>query len=155
MNETTQAPPRPDDFAMLHPIRVRWAETDKQGIVFNGHYLTWFDIAQTEHFRCMGFRYPTGLAQHGLDIFVVNANIDYRSPAHFDEMVTLAARIEYLGRSSLRFRMAVFRDDALLVEGTVTYVIATKDGRVPSPMPEVFIAKVLAFEKRAPARKAG
>lgn len=155
MSERTQASTRPDDFALLHPIRVRWAETDKQGIVFNGHYLTWFDIAQTEHFREMGYRYPNGLERHGLDIFVVNATIDYRSPAHFDEMVTLAARIEYLGRSSLRFRMAVFRDDALLVEGTVTYVIATKEGRVPSPMPVAFVERVLAFEKRSPERKAG
>ena len=154
MSERTQAPARPDDFALLHPIRVRWAETDKQGIVFNGHYLTWFDIAQTEHFRAMGYRYPNGLARHGLDIFAVNANLDYRSPAHFDEMVTLAGRVDYLGRSSLRYRMAVFREDTLLVEGSVTYVIATKDGRVPSPIPVDFVAKVLAFEKIAPARKA-
>lgn len=155
MTERTQAPSSLDDFALLHPIRVRWAETDKQGIVFNGHYLTWFDIAQTEHFRSLGFRYPTGLEQYGLDIFVVNANIDYRAPAHFDEVVTLAARIEYLGRTSLRFRMAVFREEELLVEGRVTYVIATKDGRAPSLLPDAFVARVLAFERVEPERKAG
>lgn len=155
MSERTQEPARPADFTLLHPIRVRWAETDKQGIVFNGHYLTWFDIAQTEHFRALGFRHPTGLAQYGLDIFAVNANLDYRSPAQFDEMVTLAARIDHFGRTSLRYRMAVFRDDMLLVEGSITYVIATREGRVPSPIPEALIAKALAFEKRAPSRRPG
>lgn len=155
MSERTQEPATPADFALLHQTRVRWAEVDKQGIVFNGHYLTWFDIAQTEHFRSLGFRYPNGLERHGLDIFAVNANLDYRSPAHFDEVVTLAARIEYLGRSSLRYRIAVFRDATLLVEGTITYVIATKEGRVPTPIPDEFVQKVLAFETRPPLRKPG
>ena len=153
MSDRTQAPAAPADFALLHPTRVRWAEVDKQGIVFNGHYLTWFDIAQTEHFRSIGFRYPNGLERFGLDIFVVNAALDYRTPAHFDEMITLGARIEYLGRSSLRYRMAVFREATLLVEGTITYVVATKEDRVPRPIPDAFVAKVLAFEKRVPARK--
>jgi acyl-CoA thioester hydrolase len=155
MTERAQAATRPEDFALQHPTRVRWAETDKQGIVFNGHYLTWFDIAQTEHFRSLGFRYPNGLERFGLDIFVVNANLDYRAPAHFDEIVTLCARVEYLGRTSLRYRMAVFREATLLVEGTITYVIATKEGRVPSPIPGDFIERVGAFERIAPARKTG
>lgn len=155
MNDRVQAPARLDQFALQYPVRVRWAETDKQGIVFNGHYLTWFDIAQTEHFRSIGFRYPNGLERFGLDIFVVNANLDYRAPAHFDEMVTLGARVEYLGRTSLRYRMAVFREETLLVEGTITYVIATREGRVPAPIPDDFVARVLGFERVAPARKAG
>lgn len=153
MSVRTQAPSRPEDFSLRHAIRVRWAETDAQGIVFNGHYLTWFDIAQTEHFRGMGYRYPDGLAQFGLDIFMVNANLDYRAPAHFDEMVTLCARVDQLGRTSLRFRMAVFRDDTLLADGRVTYVIATREARVPTPLPEAMIARILAFEALAPDRK--
>lgn len=154
MNDRAQAPSRIEQFALHHPIRVRWAETDRQGIVFNGHYLTWFDIAQTEHFRSIGFRYPNGLERFGLDIFVVNATIDYRAPAGFDDMVTLCARVEYLGRTSLRFRMAVFREATLLVEGTVTYVIATREGRTPAPLPADFVDRVLAFECLPPARKA-
>jgi len=142
-----------EDYASSHRLRVRWAEVDMQGIVFNGHYLTYFDIAQTEHFRLMGYRDPNGLARHGLDIFTVNANLDYRAPAHFDEMVTLAGRVEYLGRTSLRYRMAVFRDDTLLVEGSITYVIATREGRIPSPIPGDFIAAVTALERIAPVRK--
>ena len=153
MSEPAQAPSRPEDFSLRHPIRVRWAETDQQGIVFNGHYLTWFDIAQTEHFRSMGFRYPDGLAQFGLDIFMVNANLDYRAPAHFDDMVTLAARVDQLGRTSLRFRMAAFRDETLLADGRVTYVIATREARVPTPLPAPLVTRILAFETLAPDRK--
>ena len=42
------------DFSFFHPLRVRWAEADMQGIVFNGHYLTYFDVAFTEYFRAAG-----------------------------------------------------------------------------------------------------
>ena len=49
------------DFNFFHRLRVRWAEVDRQDIVFNGHYLTYFDLAMTEYLRAMGFPYPAGL----------------------------------------------------------------------------------------------
>ena len=42
-----------DDFRFFHPLRVRWAEVDPQGIVFNGNYLTYADVAITEYFRAL------------------------------------------------------------------------------------------------------
>ena len=55
------------EFRFAHRMRVRWAEVDKQGIVFNGHYLMYFDVAITEYYRALGYPYPEGLAQHGTD----------------------------------------------------------------------------------------
>ncbi|HYF09634.1 MAG TPA: thioesterase family protein [Acetobacteraceae bacterium] len=155
MSERSQAPARIEEFALQHPVRVRWAETDRQGIVFNAHYLMYFDLAQTEHFRALDWRGANGFRRFGLDIFVVNANLDYRASAAFDEMITLCARVEHLGRTSLRYRMAVFRDEVLLVEGTITYVVATREGRVPTPIPQEFVDRVMALERVPPARKAG
>ena len=151
----SDAPSTLDDFAFAHRLRVRWAELDPQRIVFNAHYLTYFDVALTEYLRTLEFRGEAGFAGHGTDIHVVKADLDFRASARHDDELLLAARVEYLGRTSFRFRMACFRDPALLVEGRLTYVNATRDGQVPTPLPEAFVAKVLAFERIAPDRKAG
>src|SRR5688500_13394509 len=54
-----------DDFTCSHRLRVRWAEVDAQGIVFNGHYLTYFDVGMTEYLREIGVPYPDGFLAYG------------------------------------------------------------------------------------------
>ena len=149
----SDAPTTLDDFAFAHRLRVRYAELDPQRIVFNAHYLTYFDVALTEYLRALEFRGAAGFAAHGTDIHVVNATLDFRASARHDDELLVAARVEYLGRSSFRFRMGCFRDSALLVAGRLTYVHATRDGQAPTPLPEAFVAKVLAFERTPPERK--
>ncbi|WP_149539612.1 acyl-CoA thioesterase [Siccirubricoccus phaeus] len=144
-----------DDFAFTHPLRVRWAELDPQNIVFNANYLMYFDIGLTEYLRALGWRGANGFAAHGTDVFAVNATLDFHAPAGHDDALLIAARIDYLGRSSFRFRMGCFRDGTLLVAGRLTYVNATRDTRRPTPLPEPFIAKILAFERIPPERKPG
>ncbi len=56
-------------FTLLHPLRVRWAEVDRQDVVFNAHYLLYFDVAVAEHWRAMGFDYPRALVENGTDVF--------------------------------------------------------------------------------------
>ena len=150
----SDAPSTLNDFAFAHRLRVRWAELDPQRIVFNAHYLTYFDVALSEYMRAIGFKAPDGLAKHGCDIVLANANLDFRGSARYDDELLLAARVAYLGRSSLRFRMACFRDDTLLVEARMAYVNVTLGEHLPAPLPAPFVAKVLAFESIAPERKA-
>ncbi|HYE49165.1 MAG TPA: thioesterase family protein [Azospirillaceae bacterium] len=148
------AAPTPADFALLHPLRVRWAEVDPQGIVFNPNYFVYFDLAMTEYLRAVGFPYPDGLAEHGSDLFAVNASANFRASARYDEEVTLAARVVHIGTSSLRFQLAVFRGGELLVDGTMVYVNAAREGeRRPMPVPAAFIDRVTAFERVPPTRK--
>lgn len=149
----TDAPAVLTDFAFAHRLRVRWAELDPQRIVFNAHYLTYFDVALSEYMRAIGFKAPDGLAKHGCDIVLANASLDFRASARYDDELLLTARIARIGRTSLGFRMGCFRADALLVEGRLTYVNVTLGAHVPAPLPEPFLAKVLAFERIAPERK--
>ncbi|MFC7472856.1 acyl-CoA thioesterase [Dankookia sp. GCM10030260] len=142
------------DFAFAHRLRVRWAELDPQRIVFNAHYLTYFDVALSEYMRAIGFKAPDGLAKHGCDIVLASASLDFRASARHDDELRLVARIARLGRTSLQFRMACFRDDRLLVEARMTYVNVTLEAHVPTPLPAPFVAKVLAFENTPPERKA-
>jgi acyl-CoA thioester hydrolase len=148
------APSSLADFAFAHRLRVRWAELDPQRIVFNAHYLTYFDVALSEYMRAIGFKAPDGLAKHGCDIVLANANLNFRASARYDDELLVTARIARIGRTSLGFRMACFRDDSLLVEARMTYVNVSLGAHVPMPLPEAFITKVLAFECIIPERKA-
>jgi len=147
--------PTPHDFAFFHPLRVRWAEVDPQGIVFNAHYLMYADVAFTEYMRTIGLPYPSGLEPFGTDLFVVNASLDYRGSARFDEEVQIGVRVDRIGRTSIRFLVCVFRDGEALVSVRLTYVNATIDGRTPTPVPESFAEQILAFERRQPLRSDG
>ena len=56
-------------FRFQHRLRVRWAEIDGQSVVFNGNYLTYFDVAVTEYWRALGWVYPDRLTERGVDTF--------------------------------------------------------------------------------------
>ncbi len=134
-------------------MRVRWAEVDAQGIVFNPNYLMYFDVGLTEYMRTIGFTYPDGLKPFGTDLFAVNATISFRGSAHYDDEIEVAARVQRIGRTSLIFGMATFRGDAVLVDGTMVYVNGDAETKQPSPLPPPFIDKILGFERITPERK--
>jgi len=138
------------EFSFTHRLRVRWAEVDRQGIVFNGHYLTYFDVGITEYYRALGYPYPDGLAQHGTDLFVRKAEVEYHASAHYDDEVDICVRVERLGRSSFDFRVEVHRGDQLLVSGIVVYVNADPIARKSTPLPDFLREAIKAFERTAP-----
>lgn len=140
------------DFVFTTPLRVRWAECDMQGIVFNPHYLMYADVAMTEYMRAVGFPYPEALLPFGADIFAVNANVDFRSSARFDDALTLAVRTQRFGRTSMLFRIAVFRGEELLCDVRNTYVCATPQAQTPVPTPQAFVDAVAAYERIPPER---
>src|SRR6185436_15916643 len=114
----------PEDFRFVYRLRVRWAEVDKQDIVFNGHYLTYFDVAITEYWRALGLPYPAQLERWGTDLFVVKAGIEYFGPARYDDVLDIGVRVDRVGNSSLQFRFGIFRDGEHLIGGELIYVNA-------------------------------
>ena len=137
-------------FRFVHRLRVRWAEVDRQGIVFNGHYLTYFDVGITEYYRALGYPYPDGLAQHGTDLYVRKAEVEYHASAQYDDEVDICVRVERLGRSSFDFRVEIHRGDQLLVCGNVVYVNADPVARKSAPLPDFLRKAIQAFEHTAP-----
>ena len=134
-------------------MRVRWADVDMQGIVFNPNYLVYADNAMTEYMRAVGFPYPQALLPFGADIFAAGSQIDFKASARFDDELRVGARMERVGRTSFRFRIAVFRGEELLADIRTTYVCATPgETRSTIPVPEKFIAVVEAFERVKPER---
>lgn len=138
------------DFSFSHSLRVRWAEADMQGIVFNGHYLTYADVGITEYFRAMGQAYSGETGVNGSDFFAVRTLLEYRSPARFDELLDVHVRIARLGNSSMQFLIGIYRGEELLVNGEIVYVHADQSTRRPSPIPANFREAVIGFENLAP-----
>lgn len=138
---------------MLHPLRVRWAEVDGQGIVFNGHYLTYFDVAITEYWRALGCPYPEGLLSVDCDTFVVKATVEYHAPARFDDVIDVGVRAARLGRSSMQFLLEIHRADEHLISGEIIYVIADPRERRPKPIPDFVRERIARYERIAPAAK--
>ena len=113
-------------FRLSHSLRVRWSEVDMQGIVFNGHYLTYADIGITEYFRALTASCGGDTGAKGGDFFAVRTLLEYRAPAENDDLLDVHVRIGRLGNSSMLFIIAIYRGDTLLLTGEITY------GRIPA-----------------------
>ena len=76
-----------EDCGFRHRLRVRWAEADMQGVVFNGHYMTYFDVAVTEYWRGVARGDPQALREIFDRLYVVRTTIEFHSPARFDDEI--------------------------------------------------------------------
>lgn len=142
-----------DDYRHRVPLRVRWAEADMQGVVFNGHYLTYCDICLTEYWRALGIRYPEEFVAQGSDTFVRKATLEYHAPARFDDALEICGRTARIGRSSLSFVVEMFRHgepDRALIGAELVYVNADPKAGISMPWSEGFRQRVRAFEALAP-----
>jgi len=104
-----------------HRLRVRYVECDPQGVVFNGHYFTYFDVAMTEFHREVIGNYSE-LVEAGVDMVVAEARARYHAPAHFDEEIEIAVMPTRVGTTSLTVALEVMRERTLLTEGELRYV---------------------------------
>ena len=129
----TEATPR-SAFRFAHRLRVRWSEVDPQGIVFNPNYFVYADVGFTEYMRAVGVAYPQELHAAGSDLFTVAAAAQFRDSARYDDELAIAVRAAQIGRTSIRFEMQVYRDDALLVAIELTYVSAGRESRRAEPV---------------------
>jgi acyl-CoA thioester hydrolase len=117
-----------------HPLRVRYAECDAQNVVFNPHYLAYFDVSMTELWRAAFGSYDAML-ERGVDIVVAEAQLRFRSPARFDDELTLEVAMEPLGNTSIPSRHRVLRGDELLVEGSLRHVMVDRTTFAKTPIP--------------------
>ncbi|WP_197377441.1 acyl-CoA thioesterase [Mycolicibacterium baixiangningiae] len=111
------------------PIVPRYAEVDQQGVVFNGHYLTWFDEACTAFLDHLGVAYPTLIAD-GVDFQVVHSEIDYAAPVRWRDEVRVTVRCERIGTTSFTLGFAVRSRSAntperVVVTGRNVYVVVS------------------------------
>jgi acyl-CoA thioester hydrolase len=116
-------------------VRVRYAECDLQGVVFNAHYLAYFDLAITELWRAAFGSYQAMLAR-GVDIVVGEAQLSFRGAARFDDQLTLEVAIASMGTTSIHSAHRISRDGELLVEGKLRHVMVDRGALTKTPIPD-------------------
>jgi acyl-CoA thioester hydrolase len=122
-------------MAFEHVLRVRFGESDPQGIVFNAHYVAWFDVALTELFRAALGSW-NAIVERGVDAVVAEINVRFRAPARADDLVMLRLSIEELGTTSMLSRCDVLRDGELLAEGQMRHVFVDAATWTKTPVPD-------------------
>ena len=138
------------DFRFFERLRVRWAEVDMQKIVFNGHYLMYFDTAVAGYWRALAMPYHEVMERLQGDLFVRKATLEYLGSARYDDLCEVGLRCEHIGKSSLRFVAALFRGGTLLVHGELVYVFADPVAQTSKPVPDALRELLQGFERGEP-----
>ena len=131
------------------PVVPRYMEVDQQGVVFNGHYLTWFDEAATALFDHLGVSFPD-LAADGYDMQVVHADVDYLAPVRWRDTVRIPVQCSRIGTTSFTLGFEVWRrgsgDDTerLAVRGANVYVVVSNRDWTKRAIPEVLTSALRA-----------
>lgn len=138
------------DFRFFLPHRVRYVELDTQGIVFNAHYLTWYDEAVSDYIRATGWDYQAEVKATGADFHVVRGLVEYKVAIGRRAEIEVAARTTRVGRTSITFQPAVFPQgaDTLLATGEIVWVLTDQATRRPVPIPDRLRAMLGAHDGR-------
>ncbi|MBA4261934.1 MAG: 4-hydroxybenzoyl-CoA thioesterase [Comamonadaceae bacterium] len=134
------------DFRFFHRLRVRWAEVDMQKIVFNAHYLMYFDTAIADYWRALALPYQDTMDSLEGDLYVVKATVEFHASARVDDQIEVAMKCSRIGSSSMIFTGAIFRGDEHLISGEIIYVFADPATQTSKPVPQALRDIVLGYE---------
>ncbi len=134
------------DFRFFHRLRVRWAEVDMQKIVFNAHYLMYFDTAVADYWRAVALPYEEAMHQLGGDLYVKKATVEFHASARYDDQIDVGMKCTRIGNSSMVFSGGIFRGEELLITGELIYVFADPATQTSKPVPPVLRETLLGYE---------
>lgn len=144
---------RPQEFSFVHRLRVRWMEVDAQQVVFNGHYLTYLDVAISEYWRAVGLPYPEGVRHEQGDIFVRRNTLEYHAPARLDDWLDIGVRCERIGNSSITIAWGVWAQGRLLSSGETVYVHTSLSTGKSASVPEAVRQQIMAHAQGQPVHQ--
>lgn len=140
-------------------IRVRYAETDKMGIVHHSNYLVWFEIGRSEFCRSRGFSYLEMEEEEDALMVVAESYCRYKSPAFYEDALTVRTQIADVRSRSLRFLYEIYRasDDKVLAEGETLHVVTNAEKKVrslPGHYKEKLLIEIVRLESEFPENQA-
>ena len=107
-------------MAFVWPVRVYWEDTDAGGVVYYANYLKFMERARSEWLRALGFEQDVLRDEAGVVFVVRRVEIDYLSPARFNEQLEVSVSLHEMGRASLSVRQELMRGSTRLAEAVVT-----------------------------------
>jgi acyl-CoA thioester hydrolase len=137
-----------DDYRFSHQVRVRFAETDAQGIAHHAAYVVWLEEARVAYLDAF-----TGGYQHirdtGIEALTIGVEIEYRAAAVFHDLLTVWVRCAELRGARFRYEYVVTRDDELVAAGSTRHATVDAATHRPIRVPAWFVERVERAEGRA------
>ncbi|HEY8037935.1 MAG TPA: tol-pal system-associated acyl-CoA thioesterase [Methylobacter sp.] len=127
----------------IWPVRVYYEDTDAGGVVFYANYLKFFERARTEMLRAMGYEQDKLIANEGIIFVVRSVQVDYLSPARFNEQLQVSAKVVLAKKASLTFEQIITRDDDVLCKGSVRIACLDAQTMRPKAIPETLFIVIL------------
>ncbi|TDQ39837.1 YbgC/YbaW family acyl-CoA thioester hydrolase [Tepidicella xavieri] len=121
-----------------------------QKIVFNAHYLMYFDVAMTEYWRALAMPYEESMHGMGGDLYVKKASVEFHASARMDDLLDVGMRCSRLGNSSITMTGAIFRGESLLISAELIYVFADPATQTSRPIPAALRALMEGYEAGEP-----
>ncbi len=142
-----------EGFTFSTDVRVRFADTDAQGIAHNASYLVWFEVARVEYLRAYAGGYQS-LRDLGIEALVLESFCRYIVPARFDELLHVHARVIELRGARFRYEYAIVREDGtLMAEGWTAHACVDARTFKPTRVPE-WLADAMASAESASSASA-
>jgi acyl-CoA thioester hydrolase len=134
------------DFGFSTEVKVRFAETDAQGIAHHAVYLVWFELARIEYLARFRGGYPE-LQAEGIEALTLDANVTYRAPARFDDRLVIHARCSEVRGARFRFDYRIDRDGERIAEGSTGHACADAKTLRPTRVPEWLAQQIARVER--------
>ena len=138
------------EFRFETEVRVRFAETDAQGIAHNSVYLVWFEMARIDYLARFRGGYP-GLRADGIEALTIEAHVRYVLPARFDERLTVRCACGELRGARFRFEYAVARDGVVIADGWTSHGTVDATTLRPTRLPAWLLEAVASAEAPVPS----
>jgi acyl-CoA thioester hydrolase len=143
----------PAKSTTISTLRVRFCETDLMGIVHHATYLVYFETGRVEWLRRRGITYADW-TERGVQVPVAKAEVQYRAPSRFDDLLSVETTLTKLRTVSLDFNYRIRRDDVLVAEGFTRLACTSPAGKLLR-IPEEIREALLAAEQPAPVSTSG
>jgi acyl-CoA thioester hydrolase len=134
------------DFPFATDVRVRFAETDAQGVAHHAVYLVWFELARIEYLERFRGGYPE-LRAEGIEALTIEVHVRYLAPARFDDRLTIRARCGDLRGARFRFDYAVERDGEAIADGWTAHACVDATTHRPTRVPDWLAAEIATAER--------
>jgi acyl-CoA thioester hydrolase len=132
-------------FRFSTDVRVRFAETDAQGIAHNSNYLIWFELARVAYLEEYTGGYPA-LREQGIESLVLECNVRYLKPAQFDDRLVVHARVGELRGARFRFDYEIERDGEIIADGWTSHACVDATTFRPTRIPQALADSIAKAE---------
>jgi acyl-CoA thioester hydrolase len=135
------------DFAFSTDVRVRFAETDAQGVAHHSVYLVWFELARIEYLERFRGSYPE-LRAEGIEALTIEVHVRYLTAARFDDRLTIRCACGDLRGARFRFDYAIERDGQKLADGWTLHACVDARTHRPTRLPAWLVDEIATAERR-------